>query len=177
MENEEKIDSVQPEKKESSIVFEFEVESLTEDIQKAASWFFWIAGLSLINSLIFYFSAGVYFVVGLGISQFMDGFVTRIMNGPSWIALIPSLMISGFFIYIGYRSRKYDKWAFVVGVVVYTLDALIYMYIEEWMAVGFHIFALVMISRGFFKVFEYNKASKQLEEQAQQVTKTLTNGN
>ena len=52
MENEEKIDSVQPEKKETPIVFEFEVESLTEDIQKAANWFFWIAGLSLINSLI-----------------------------------------------------------------------------------------------------------------------------
>ncbi len=176
MENEEKNDSVQPEKKEPSIVFEFEVEALTEDIQKAANWFFWIAGLSLINSLIFYFSAGIYFVVGLGITQFVDGIFAGLMNGPSWIALIPNLMISGFFIYIGYRSRKYDKWAFVVGVVIYTLDALLYLYIKDWMAVGFHIFALVMISRGFFKVFEYNKARKQFIEQAQPVSNAITNG-
>lgn len=176
MENEEKFDFAQPEKKEPSIVYEFEIESLTEDIQKAANWFFWIAGLSLINSLIFYFSTGIYFVVGLGITQSVDGIFAGLMNGHSWIALIPSLIISGFFIYIGYRSRKYDKWAFVVGVVFYTLDALLYLYFREWLAVGFHIFALVMISRGFFKVFEYNKASRQFNEQAKMLTKPINNG-
>ncbi|MDP4208109.1 MAG: hypothetical protein Q8928_04760 [Bacteroidota bacterium] len=164
MEIQEKIETVQSEEKVLSMAVEFEKEYLTEDIQKAANWFFWIAALSLINSLIYWLSTGMYFVVGLGVTQIVDGIVSGLMNGPSWIALIPNLMITGFFVFIGYRSRKYDKWAFVVGVVVYTLDALLYLYFKEWMAVGFHVFALVMISKGFFKVFEYDKACKQISE-------------
>jgi len=164
MENQEEISNAQHEKKVSSIVTEFKKEYLTDDIQKAANWFFWIAGLSIINSLIFYISTGMYFVVGLGITQFIDGFISGLMNSPSWIALIPNLMVAGFFIFIGYRARKYSKWAFIIGVIIYTLDALLYLYFREWLAVGFHVFALVMISNGFFKVFEYDKACREVNE-------------
>ena len=161
MENQEKTEILQQEKKTSSNVIEFEKKQLTEDIQKAANWFYWIAGLSIANSLVFYFSKDLYFVVGLGITQFIDGIISELMNGPNLIALILNLMIAGLFIFIGYMSRKYKKWAFVIGLAVYTLDALLYLYTGEWMAVGFHIFVIVMISRGFLKVFEYDKVCKQ----------------
>lgn len=165
MQKEEKPETFDTDKKETPFIFDFEVETLTEDIQKAASWFFWIAGLSFLNSLVGYFKADMYFVVGLGITQVLDAIFAMLLEGSGLLILLPGLLVSGFFVYIGYRSRMYDKWAFVVGVVVYAFDALIYLYVADWLAVGFHIFALVMISRGFFKVFEYNKASKQLKEQ------------
>jgi hypothetical protein len=164
MENQEKMNSGQQDEKVSSVVVEYEKEYLTADIQKAANWFFWIAGLSLVNSLMHYISAGTYFVVGLGITQIVDGIISAIMSGPSWIALVPNLLITGFFVYIGYSSRKYSKWAFLTGVLIYTLDALLFLYFKEWMAVVFHIFVLFMLSRGFFKVFEYEKACKQIVE-------------
>lgn len=161
MENQEKTENLQQEKKVSSNVIEFEKKQLTEDIQKAANWFYWIAGLSIANSLVFYFSKDLYFVVGLGITQFIEGVLSELKNGPSLIALILNLMIAGFFIFFGYMSRKYKKWAFIIGVIIYIIDALIYLYTREWMAVGFHIFAIVMISKGFIKVFEYDKVCKQ----------------
>ena len=163
MENREKMENVQVGKKESSIVTEFEKQYLTVDIQKAASWFFWIAGLSLINSLIHYFNGDVYFIVGLAFTQFIDSLVSGLVDNASWIAIIPNIMIVGFFIFIGYRARNYDKWAFVVGVILYFFDGLLYLYFSSWMAVGFHVFALVMIGRGFFKVFQYDKANHQIK--------------
>ena len=164
MENQEIINSEQQVDKVSSVVVEYEKEYLTADIQKAANWFFWIAGLSLVNSLMHFINTGTYFVVGLGITQIVDGIISAIMNGPSWIALVPDLLITGFFIYVGYSSRKFNKWAFIVGVLIYTLDALLFLYFQEWMAVVFHIFVLVMLSRVFFKVFQYEKACKQIAE-------------
>ncbi|HEY4785653.1 MAG TPA: hypothetical protein VIH57_06375 [Bacteroidales bacterium] len=162
MENRENTERLQPEEKASQVAVEFEKEYLTNDIQKSASWFFWIAGLSIINTVIYTTSGGVYFVIGLGISQFVDGIVTGLMDGPSLISLIPNLLIAGFFVLIGYRARKYSKRAFITGVIIYTLDALLFLYFREWMAFGFHVFALVMISKGFFKIFEYDKACKQV---------------
>ena len=162
MENREYPEGLGSEEKVSQVVLAYEKEYLTEDIQKSASWFFWIAGLSIINSLIYTFSGGIYFVIGLGISQFVDGVFTGLMGAPSLIALIPNLFIAGVFVLIGYRSRKYDKWAFITGVFIYTLDALVFLYFREWMAFGFHVFALIMISKGFFKIFKYDRACKQI---------------
>ena len=160
MENIENPEHVQTETLAVPPANKFELDNLQVDIAKAASWFFWIAGLSVINSLLFYMGANMNFILGLGMTQLVDGLAAGLSNGANFIALIPDLMIAGFFFYIGYRSKKIDKWAFVTGIILYTLDALIYLFFSEWFAFGFHVFALVMIIRGFIKVFEYNKINK-----------------
>ncbi len=156
----EKIENIELETSTSSNVIEFEKKTLTEEIQKAANWFYWIAGLSAVNSLIFYFSKDIYFVVGLGITQFVEGIFSELTNGQSLTALVINLIIAGFFILIGFMSNKFKKWAFLTGITLYTLDALLYIIFKEWMAVGFHIFVLVIIIKGFLKIYEYDKIGK-----------------
>ena len=62
-----------------------------------ANWFFWIAGLSVINSLIITFGGEMSFVIGLGITQFIDGISIALKENGSgaaaYLLLIPSLFI------------------------------------------------------------------------------------
>ncbi|MCK4829211.1 hypothetical protein KA005_76515, partial [bacterium] len=44
-----------------------------KQLKSGANWFFWIAGLSLVNTIVFLFDGSIYFVVGLGITQIVDG--------------------------------------------------------------------------------------------------------
>src|SRR5574340_77246 len=49
-----------------------------------ANWFYWIAGLSVVNSVIVLFGGAWYFLVGLGATQFVDGFMMGMIevSGP-----------------------------------------------------------------------------------------------
>src|SRR5438270_4545311 len=48
-------------------------------LRSGANWFYWIAGLSLLNTIIFMAGSDWHFVAGLGITQLIDAFA----NAPS----------------------------------------------------------------------------------------------
>lgn len=56
------------------------VGSLHGQMKSGAYNFFWIAGLSMATSIFFLFSTRTNFVVGLGITQFMDTITTTLPN-------------------------------------------------------------------------------------------------
>ena len=47
-------------------------------IRSGVNWFFWIAGFSLINTIVYLFGGQLTFVVGLGITQIIDGVMSVI---------------------------------------------------------------------------------------------------
>jgi hypothetical protein len=70
---------------------------LNKNLQSSGRWFYWVAGLSIINTLIMYFGGGVSFIAGLGISQFTDGVVYEASSVVKLIALLVNIVISGSF--------------------------------------------------------------------------------
>src|SRR5215469_2722671 len=46
-------------------------------IRRSAGWFDWIAALSIVNSVISLFNGSWHFVVGLGITELIDGLAQR----------------------------------------------------------------------------------------------------
>src|SRR5947199_3821400 len=61
-------------------------------VKGGASWFLWIAGLSVVNSIVGLAGGGVHFIVGLGITQFVDGLAHQV--GSSGLVL--DIIINGF---------------------------------------------------------------------------------
>jgi hypothetical protein len=127
----------------------------TERLLKAqlggGGWFFWIAGLSLINSIAIATGANFSFVVGLGLTAMVDG----IFHSPDLhlpvLAYIFDAFVLGFFVLLGFFARKGKLWAFITGFVLYALDALIYALLPEspeWLPIGFHAFVLFSIWGG-----------------------------
>lgn len=129
-------------------------------VKSSANWFYWIAGLSLINTFIVLTNGSINFVVGLGLTQVVDGFAYYFSNTLGTISIVIGVMIdiliSSFFVLLGFKSGKGIKWSFIVGMVLYSLDGLIFLYLKDFVAIGFHIFALYNIFVGYRTMIKTN---------------------
>ena len=114
------------------------------EVMRGANWFWWIAGLSLVNTVMIHSGSETSFVVGLGFTMFAD----VMFKGHKFIAFGIDAVALGVIIGLGFFSRQGHFWAFVTGIVLYTLDALLYLYLGEIMPVAFHGLALFYMFRG-----------------------------
>ncbi|HKQ39223.1 MAG TPA: DUF4339 domain-containing protein [Verrucomicrobiae bacterium] len=127
---------------------------LVSRMRSGGSWFYWIAGLSLINSISAFTGSGWGFIVGLGITRLVDRFAdTRIL------ALVVDIVIAGVFVLLGVFANRAQLWAFIVGMVVYALDGLIFAKSGAWLNTAFHVFVLIALFNGF-------RAARQLRMSA-----------
>ncbi len=126
-------------------------------VQSSASWFWWVAGLSLINTVGAMLDSSYGMVLGLGITQFIDAIFLYGADGdplkPTLAArgihLALVLAVAGVFVAIGVFAKRHSAMAFVVGMALYLADSLIYVVASDWIGVGFHAFVLFMLWGGY----------------------------
>ncbi len=141
---------------------------LMKSIRGSGSWFYWIAALSLINTIMYIANSDRTFIVGLGITQVFDGVATSIAQetgdqaGTMFraIAIVLDLLVLALFVFLGVKAVKARTWAFMTGMVLYALDALLFLMVQDWLGLAFHAFVLVMLFTGLGKI----KKLKQLDE-------------
>ena len=123
--------------------------ALTEARTKGwANRFFWVAALSLINSISMATGASFVFVVGLGVTQIIDGFGRAAGPPISYIAPVLDLGVAGLFVLFGYFARKGYTWAFITGMALYALDGLLFLLVPDFLAIGFHGLILYYLFAG-----------------------------
>ena len=120
---------------------------LEQRVKSGANWFYWIAALSVINSLSALSGSTWSFAIGLGFTGVLDAFVGSELLWLRLIGLGLHLWLLAAFIALGYTARRRSG-AFTIGMVVYGLDALLCLAFQVWMATALHAFALVSIWGG-----------------------------
>jgi hypothetical protein len=125
-----------------------ERKALESQRRSGAQWFYWIAGLSLINAGIALSGQGWRFILGLGVTQLVQELAQE-SGGAGIKAGLVGLGVIAIFAFLGQRAVAGHQWAFVVGMVLYGIDGAIFLLIQDWVGVGFHAFALMMIGRGY----------------------------
>lgn len=140
-----------------------EAEGLRAQMQSGARWFYWIAGLSLINSIASVSGSNWSFMAGLGITQLISGFALGLSEdvggSVNVIAFMLDILVAAFFVSLGVWANKGDTWAFILGLVVYALDGIIFMVFQLWFSLAFHAFVLYSLYKGLAA----NRKLKQLE--------------
>lgn len=128
-----------------------EMAKQTQLVRSGANWFIWIAGLSLVNSVLFVAGSNWAFFLGLGATQFSDAFGKEIITGTTGevLALAVDVLIAAIFVGLALVSRNGALWSFIVGMVLIVLDALLLVWVTDWAAVAFHGLALFFVFRGF----------------------------
>ena len=147
-------------------------EGLMKVMLNGAHWFYWIAGFSIIFSMLELFTKfDRMSLFGLGITQMMCSVAAVAKAGIAvkLIILFVSLIITGFYVLLGYFASKRQGWSFITGIVLYSLDALLLLAIaigtsesSIWLAVAFHGYALYGIIHGYIA----SKKLRQLEQAA-----------
>ena len=130
-----------------------EAERLEQRCKSGAYWFYWIAALSFITSLVSLSGSQWGFIVSLGVTQFVDAlaraFSEQAGTAVTVIALLFDATAAAAFALIGYFASKKLEWVFVLGMVLYGLDGLIFLIAGDWLGIAFHAFALYGIFSGY----------------------------
>jgi len=123
---------------------------LEKQLKGGGSWFYWIAGLTLVNSVMALSGSGTRFILGLGITQMFDELAQGMGSGAGLaVAVVLDLLAAAVFVFFGVFANKRHNWSFIVGMALYALDGLIYLIAQDWLGVGFHAFVLFCLFRGF----------------------------
>lgn len=128
---------------------------VVSESKSGANWFFWIAALTVINSsVIAFFNSDYIFVIGLGATQIIDYLGYELLKESlshtilNVILFTLDMIIIGIFVLFGIFARKRYTWAYIVGMVLYSLDAFIFIWLKDFLSFGFHLFALYFIYHG-----------------------------
>jgi hypothetical protein len=125
-------------------------------IKSAAHWFWWIVGLSLINTVLIHSGSQTSFAVGLGFTLLADVVFREWMV----VALVFDVLVIGFFVAMGVFAVRGHRWAFLIGGLVYAADALIFLYFQDFLALALHGWALFSITTGGMTLHRAIKAAK-----------------
>jgi hypothetical protein len=117
-------------------------------VKSAAGWFLWIAGLSILNSVLTMSGTNFHFIFGLGITQIVDAFGHVGGTTGSALGLVVNVFIAGVFVFFWNFARAGQRWAFLLGMALYAVDGLILVPFKDFLGIAFHAYALFRVYGG-----------------------------
>ena len=127
-----------------------------------AGWFNTVALLAIINSALTFMEANLRFIFGLGFADFAAAVAQASeSSGMKVVAIGITLSAAATFYWLGLKARKGVTWAFALGMVLYTLDGMLWVLAQQWLEVGCHAFAVWMMFKGMQANMTYKKLYPQ----------------
>jgi hypothetical protein len=132
--------------------------ALEKRIRTGASWFYWIAAFSVVNSVVAMTGSDRGFFLGLSITQLIDAFA----KGAGGVGLAVGVLAAGVLVLFGIFANKKQTWAFLVGTLLYGLDTLLTVFFALfsaaiWIGVAIHAWALFSFIVGLSANVKYNR--------------------
>ena len=121
--------------------------------QSGVRWFYWIAALSLLTSVITLLGGGWRFFLSLGVTQVIDGFAfglaTELGEATKVIAIVLDVFVTAAIAGIAFLASKKQLWAYIVGMVAFLFDGLISLLFFDVIGIIVHGIVLFVMFRGF----------------------------
>jgi hypothetical protein len=114
-------------------------------IRYAARCFHGIGGLALLHSTLLVMGVNLGAVIGLGVTTTL---AARSGNDSIVLVLISNGWMAGLFFLCGLFAERKERWAFVLGMLVYSLDGMLLVYARVLPAVGLHALMVYVLYRG-----------------------------
>lgn len=138
--------------------------NLVEAMGKTGDTFKWIGGLSLVNTIFVLTKANLMMLGGLGATLVVDYLFLNAGPQIQPIGWGINITIALMFFALAKFSGKGYRSAFVVGMVLYGLDAGLYVLLHDWINVAFHAYFLYLLFRGFKAASVIKNAIKELDQ-------------
>jgi hypothetical protein len=117
--------------------------------RSGAGWFYWIAGVSVVNTVAALAGSDWRFILGSGFTEIFNAVGSNLGSGGRIAAVVLDAVVLGAFVLFGVFASRLKLWAFLVGMLVYAVDGAIFLIVRDWISIAFHVFALFCIFQGF----------------------------
>jgi len=118
-------------------------------IKNGASWFYWIAAFSIINSILVYTTLAWQFGLGLAVTVERDNVARQVGGSTMTKHIAINVAIAAFVAAFGYFAGKRHGWAFIVGMLLLGLDTVLTGLLSMWLNLVLHIWAMISIFLGY----------------------------
>jgi hypothetical protein len=148
---------------------EDEIRALFMRGKNGAAWFYWIAALSLINTVLILSEGETSFALGLGITLITDTIASVQMKQPGnhaailVVALIFDAVVLGIVVLCGWLSQKRVLPVFAIGMLLYLLDGLVCLMLGSIICIGIHAYALWSMWSGFIAYRKLNALQRRMQ--------------
>ena len=146
---------------------------LSARFASGANWFYWIAGLTLLTSIIQLLGGNWAFFLSLGVTQLIDGlaiyFSDSSGDATKVIAIVLDIFITALFVGFGYLANQRHMWAYLTGMIVFLLDSLLSVLFLDWIGIIIHGIVLVLMMRGYIAGRDLLAYEREMAEMAQSV--------
>lgn len=143
---------------------------LSARLASGANWFYWIAGLTLVTSIVGLLGSEWGFALSLAITQLIDGVALYFSEGsgeaPKVIAIVLDIFITAIFVGFGYLANKQHMWAYLTGIILFLLDSLLSIVLFNLLGILIHCFALFMMIRGYIAGRDLLALEREMAEAA-----------
>ena len=131
---------------------------------QGGAWFYWIAGASILNSVLSAAGSEWGLAVGLGITYLIDGFAQALAEATSTpaYAFVIDIAVASSFILIGRAARRGNLAWYAVGTALYLLDGLLFVLVQDVLGIVVHAIAVYGLVTGWRAA----RALKQFEAPA-----------
>jgi hypothetical protein len=130
-------------------------EETRERVLRAANWFFWIAALSLINSIATHLESRWRFMLGLGVTELADTLVQGFGDWAVAVAIAFDVLAAAVFAGFGLLARRMTLWPFVTGMALYALDGGLLLLAGDYFSAAFHVYVIYCLYLGVRALREY----------------------
>ena len=137
--------------------------------KNGAKGFYVIAGLSLLNTILSISQANIRFFVGLGITQVIDAItILASEDYPAAstifkiISVILNTIFAGIIALFGWLALQKKAWAFIVGMILFSLDSILSLLFRDWISLGFHVLVLIYVFKGLIALKNIKKAENKI---------------
>ena len=134
---------------------------LQSRMRAGAGWLMAVAIFSVVNSTLMMFDTKLHFIVGLGVTQIADGIGKVGGTAGSVAGLVITLIAAGVFLLFWKFAREGQQWAFLIGMILYGLDGLIFLGFGLWLDLAFHAFAIFNMYKGLQALNALNQLNRQ----------------
>jgi hypothetical protein len=157
-------------------MYEMEHTDLETRYKSGANWFYWIAGLTLVTSIISFSGGDWRFLISLGTTQVIDALSAELGESAKMVAMVLDVILAGVFVVFGVLAGKKLLWAYILGMVVFVLDGLVSLVVQDWIGVIAHVVVLVFMVPGFLagrKLVEIEQAMAQSQAAEAQASTSI----
>ena len=136
---------------------EIEYYKLLQAAKRGGGWFYWIAGLSMVNTISITMNLGFSMLVGLAATQIVDSIGQEIAEAAesstvsgvvTAITFGLSACIAGGFVFLGWATQRLWTWPYYLGITLYAIDGAVFLAFGDKLSFGFHVFVLFMLYGG-----------------------------
>jgi hypothetical protein len=143
---------------------------LARRYKSGANWFYWIAGLTLITSIITFGGGNWRFLISLGTTQVIDGIAAALSaelgSAPQFIGLVLDVFLIAIFVLFGVLANKKLLWAYILGMAAFVVDGLVSLLIQDLTGVVVHVVVLIFMVPGFMAGRKLVELEQEMAAQA-----------